>query len=129
MTRLETTYHNILRSIFAAVNPVKKVIIKTECQVHKYINFHALNILKNDKYLEEHSFFQQYMEEINKGAVWADQDFKSSNHFYNPYKKKMVFMEEAMPLPLRWITMLMQCFPGAEEINLVPCSTSELQFT
>lgn len=96
ITRLESAYHNILRSVFATVNPLKKKLIKTECQVHKYINLHALNILRNDKFLEQHAFFQNYIEEINKGAVWADQDFKSSNHFYNPYKKKMVFTEEAM---------------------------------
>lgn len=97
ITRIESAYQHVLKSVFTVANPVKKVIIKTECQVHKYINLHAINILKNDKYLREHAFFQHHIEEINKGAVWADQDFKSSNHFYNPYKKKADFTEEATP--------------------------------
>lgn len=71
------------------MNPFKKVIIKTECQVHKHINEHALIILKNDKFEDPYDFFMESIEEINHGAVWADQDFKSSNHFYNPYKKKV----------------------------------------
>ncbi|HYE69663.1 MAG TPA: hypothetical protein VEA58_13685, partial [Anaerovoracaceae bacterium] len=57
---------------------------------------HALSILLNDKYLEEYAFFARYIDEINKGAVWADQDFKSSNHFYNPYKKKMAYTAGVM---------------------------------
>jgi len=93
--KFETVYHRILKSIFWLLNPFKKIIIKTECQVHKHINLHALTVLKNDKYLEQYEFFLDSLEEINKGAVWADQDFKSSNHFYNPYKKKVVCTAEA----------------------------------
>lgn len=84
---IEATYDNILKTVFTIVNPVKKTIIKTECKVHKFINIHALNVLKNDNYLSEYNFFNHYITDINEGAVWADQDFKSSNHFYNPYKK------------------------------------------
>ena len=36
-------------------------------------------------------FFKSYIQDINEGAVWADQDFKSSNHFYNPYKKRGLY--------------------------------------
>ncbi|MBC7959925.1 MAG: zinc dependent phospholipase C family protein, partial [Vallitaleaceae bacterium] len=32
-----------------------------------------------------------YIKEINKGSVWADQSFKSTNHFYNPKTKKGMF--------------------------------------
>lgn len=63
----------------------------THCKVHKSINIHALNILKNDKYLSEYNFFSGFISDINEGAVWADQDFKSSNHFYNPYKRKGLY--------------------------------------
>ena len=94
--KIETIYHNALKSTFFILNPIKKIIVKTECQVHKYINLHALTILQNDQYFEQHDFFRKHIEDINKGAVWADQDFKSSNHFYNPYKKKVVCMAEAM---------------------------------
>lgn len=73
------------------VNPVKKSIIKTQCKVHKFINVQALKILRNDKYADEYNLFGSYILDINEGAVWADQDFKSTNHFYNPYKKKGLY--------------------------------------
>lgn len=94
--KLENAYQNILKSAFLVLNPFKKIIIKTECQVHIHINDHALSILLNDQYREEYGFFAPFIDDINKGAVWADQDFKSSNHFYNPYKKKRVYMAGAM---------------------------------
>lgn len=94
--KLESAIHTFLKSIFWFLNPFKKLVIKTECQVHTHINLHALTILKNDDFLEQYYFFRDSLDEINKGAVWADQDFKSSNHFYNPYKKKVVYTGEAM---------------------------------
>ena len=66
------------------------MIVQTECQVHIHINQHALDILRNDRFQEAYRFYSRHMDSINRGAVWADQDFKSSNHFYNPYKKKAV---------------------------------------
>lgn len=81
--------------MFRILNPAKKIIVRTECQVHKHINLHALIILKNDRYNEQYDFFEDFLDELNAGTVWADQDFKSSNHFYNPYKKKPVCMAEA----------------------------------
>mgnify|MGYP000915571888 CR=1 FL=1 len=97
--RLENAYHQFLKSAFWILNPFKKMIIKTECQVHTHINQHALTILKNDRYSCAYEFFAKYLDEINAGAVWADQDFKSSNHFYNPYKKK----EACMAGATRWL--------------------------
>lgn len=84
---IERVYCKILKTAFHVVNPIKKTIIKTECKVHQFINTDALLILKNDRYLDEFNFFSKYILEINKGAVWADQDFKSSSHFYNPDDK------------------------------------------
>lgn len=88
---IETTYNHILKTVFGIANPIKKSIMITHCRVHKSINIHALKILRNDKYLSEYNLFNSYIMDINEGAVWADQDFKSSNHFYNPYKKKGLY--------------------------------------
>ncbi|MEW8973900.1 MAG: zinc dependent phospholipase C family protein [Tissierellaceae bacterium] len=101
MNNFETTYDKVLEKILGFVNPVKKSIIKTQCQVHKSINISALNILKNDKYTKEYYFFNKYVEDLNEGTVWADQDFKSSNHFFNPYEKKGLYgRKNAMDLGL-----------------------------
>lgn len=88
---IEKTYYYFLTTIFSIANPFKKSIVKTECLVHKYINYRALKILYNDKFYTQYDFYSSYMDFINRGAVWADQNFKSSNHFYHPYKKKGLY--------------------------------------
>lgn len=103
MNLFETTYGHILSTVLGIANPVKKRIIKTECEVHRIINVQALKILKNDGYAEEYVFFSSYISDIGQGAVWADQDFKSSNHFYNPYKKKGLYgRKSAMDLGVEY---------------------------
>ena len=91
MNFIEETYGSFLRLSFAVLNPFKKAVIKTQCQVHKYINVQALTILDNDGKKEVSNFFRNYLILLNDGAVWADQDFKSSQHFYNPYTKKGMY--------------------------------------
>lgn len=99
MEGFEATYSRVLNTVFSVTNPFKKVMIKTQCEVHKAININALRILKNEDYYKEYHFFNKYISEINKGAVWADQDYKSSNHFYNPFKDKGLFgRSDAMEL-------------------------------
>ena len=99
MERFEATYDRVLNTVFSITNPFKKAMIKTQCEVHKSININALRILRNDEYFQEYHFFNNHISEINKGAVWADQDYKSSNHFYNPFKKKGLYgRKDAMDL-------------------------------
>lgn len=91
MKLAERSYDYFLKFVFGVSNPVKKSIIRTQCEVHKFINIQAVQILRNDKCEQEYNFFLSYITDINRGAVWADQDFKSTNHFYNPYKKKGLY--------------------------------------
>lgn len=91
MKSIELYYGQAFRSILKAVNPFKKTIIKTEAKVHQFINNYAFNILEENGYDAEFKEFEDYIDIINKGAVWADQDFKSINHFYNPRKKKGLY--------------------------------------
>lgn len=88
---IERSYGRIMKTAFKAVNPIKKMIIKTECKVHKFINHQSVEILKNDSHLDAYEFFRKHMEDLNSGVVWADQDLKSSNHFYNPEKEKGLY--------------------------------------
>ena len=91
MSEIEKYYGKVFRSMLWLINPLKKMVIETECQVHRFINYKALKILDKYKYVDEFHIFNKYLEEINRGAVWADQDFKSINHFYNPGKKKGLY--------------------------------------
>ncbi|WP_234978632.1 zinc dependent phospholipase C family protein [Anaerosalibacter sp. Marseille-P3206] len=100
---LEKAYYHFLSTILGIANPIKKSIIKTQCKVHKAINLDALIILKNDIYTDEYNFFYNFILDINEGAVWADQDFKSSNHLYNPYKKRGLYVRKnAMDLAVEY---------------------------
>lgn len=88
---LEKTYGTAVRGMMRAVNPIKKKILKTHCTMHKFINMQAIQILKNEGYLKEYEFFKEYIRPLNEGVTWADQDFKSSNHFYHFSKGKGLY--------------------------------------
>lgn len=103
MGRLERTYNRFLNRTFKILNPFKKSVVHTHCRIHKSINFHAIDILKENGYIDEYDFFKKYIVELNRGAVWADQDFRSSSHFYNPYKKKGLYgRKNALDLALNY---------------------------
>lgn len=86
MKRIEVTYGRTLKALMITVNPIKKKIMKTHCIVHKFINIQAIEILKNKEYAEVYRFYKANIKELNDGVTWADQDFKSSNHFYHHNK-------------------------------------------
>ena len=88
---IESTYGKALQGLMFAVNPVKKAVLKTHCTVHKYINVNAIQILENEGYVEQCEFFRNHVRSLNHGVTWADQDFKSSNHFYHYEKGKGLF--------------------------------------
>lgn len=88
---VERTYGKFFRYILVIANPFKKAIIHTECTIHKYINVKAIEILKNDGYVDAYYFYSDHLDKLNEGVVWADQDFKSSSHFYNPAKDKGLY--------------------------------------
>jgi len=88
---VESTYGKTLKSILFAVNPLKKKVIKTYCTIHRFINLQAIEILRNEGHLEEYAFYKAYAKKINEGVTWADQDFKSSNHFYHFSKGKGLY--------------------------------------
>lgn len=90
-TIVEYSYGKLFQYTMKAINPFKKAIMTTECIVHKVINIQALEILHNDKYEEQYNLFNQFLRELNLGVVWADQDFKSSGHFYNPIKERGLY--------------------------------------
>lgn len=88
---VERSYGKLVRTTFKAINPIKKRVVKTECKVHIFLISQALMILKNDGYVDEYRLFSGYQDDLNAGVVWADQDLKSTNHFYNPEKHKGLY--------------------------------------
>ncbi|MGL5330813.1 MAG: zinc dependent phospholipase C family protein [Peptostreptococcaceae bacterium] len=117
---IENAYATALSSTFKVVAPIKRSIIKTDCEVHLFIQDNALNILNINGYKEEYNFFKKYQSHINRGLVWADQDFKSYHHFYNPRLKKGKFGydENAMSVAIGYYNrslkyLDMQCYERA----------------
>jgi phospholipase C len=74
-----------------SVNPVKKLIIKTSCLVHKVINEKALELILKEGFEEQYNFYKNNINKMNAGTVWADQDFKSTNHFFHFKEEKGLF--------------------------------------
>ncbi|PKM94027.1 MAG: phospholipase [Firmicutes bacterium HGW-Firmicutes-1] len=89
--KFELFYGNSMRILFALINPIKKMIIHTECQVHLFNNIQALRLLREYNYNDEYKLMKKYIKPIQLGSVWADQNFKSSSHFYNPKNRKGLF--------------------------------------
>lgn len=90
-SNIERYYSHLVKNLFRLTNPIKKQVVKTECKVHKFINIEALNILVADGFVNEHGYVKRFIRELNAGVVWADQDYKSINHFYNPIKDKGLY--------------------------------------
>ncbi len=88
---IERAYGKTFKTILWVVNPLKKVFKKTLCEVHVFINEQAVEILKNDGFHEAYEFYTLNKGCLNDGAVWADQDFKSREHFYNPYTHRGLY--------------------------------------
>lgn len=91
MSIIEKYYGRAFKTLLWAINPIKKRIIIAECQVHRFINYKAVKLLYKFEYEKEYEFFNLYLEELNKGVVWADQDLKSAGHFYSPSKKRGLY--------------------------------------
>ena len=91
MEVLEKLYSCVFKRVIKIINPVKKRIMKAECIVHKFINTQSLIVLKNDGHMEAYKLMKSYISDINAGVVWADQDLKSSNHFYNPHRNEGLY--------------------------------------
>jgi phospholipase C len=91
MKVLEKSYSYVFKKVLKTVNPLKKRIMKAQCIVHKFINTQSLIVLKNDGHMEAYKLMKSYICDINAGVVWADQDLKSSNHFYNPHRNRGLY--------------------------------------
>lgn len=91
ITRAERAFGKTARGFMIIINPIKKLIINTHCLGHRYINNKALELLKNEGFAEEHKCLSKYIKNINAGATWADQDFKSTNHFYHFSQRKGLY--------------------------------------
>lgn len=83
MGKVELTYGRAVKKLMNITNPIKKILMKTHCVTHKFINNNSIQILNNESLYDVSIFMKKYLHLINDGGVWADQDYKSSNHFYN----------------------------------------------
>lgn len=115
---VEQTYGNLFRYAKTFINPFKKAVIQTECIIHQYINFQGIEILKNDRYMDAFTFFSDYVTQLNKGVVWADQDLKSSNHFYSPIKDRGLYgNSNALSLALEYYDTALKSWGNGDNEN------------
>ncbi|MDP4091144.1 MAG: zinc dependent phospholipase C family protein [Bacillota bacterium] len=113
--RLETTYGKTLQGLMFAVNPVKKAMLKTHCTVHKYINMKAIDILKAESSYEQYHFFKNHIRPLNLGVSWADQDLKSSNHFFHHERGKGLYgFSDALSECIKYYSKAMSLLDNGE---------------
>ena len=88
---VEKVCGELISQTFKVINPIKKKIINTNCEVHLFIQSSALEVLRKEKYYKQAQFYENFGAYMNKGLIWADQDFKSYFHFYNPEDKRGMY--------------------------------------
>lgn len=116
--KFEKIYGEFIKIIFISINPIKKKIVKTYCTVHKYINMMAMNILKNENYIEEYEFIKKHIKCINEGVTWADSDFKSSNHFYHVKSGKGLYgFSNALSEMKKYYNMALEKYKAGDTEN------------
>lgn len=91
MGNFEKNYGKTMEMFMKFANPVKKKIVKTSCYVHKYINYQSIWILKKNGHKDAFNFYIDNINSLNHGVYWADQDFKSSNHFFHLHTEKGMY--------------------------------------
>lgn len=112
---VEYSYGKLFKYTMKAINPVKKAIITTDCKVHRAINIQALAVLKSDGKYQQFNMFSSYLLELNMGVVWADQDFKSSGHFYNPLKDRGLYGNtNALTLASNYYSFALGCYEAGD---------------
>ncbi len=120
MDSFEKYYGKVFRTFLWVLNPFKKKVIRTECQVHRFINNKAVKLLNKYNYYKEYDFYNFYLEELNRGVFWADQDFKSINHFYSPSRKRGLFgHSNALALTQKYYEKAKQCWEKGNINNCV----------
>ncbi len=116
--KIENTYGRMIRGAMVVANPIKKFAVKTHCIVHKFINIQAVQILNNDGYNEVAEFFRKNIKALNEGVTWADQDFKSSNHFYHIKKEKGLYgFSNALNEALKYHNMAVNFLKEGKDMN------------
>ncbi|CAM2825328.1 zinc dependent phospholipase C family protein [Hathewaya histolytica] len=104
--KFESAYGVTANKAFKVVNPIKKKLVRTPCIVHQFINEQALEILKLEDYDEVYLFYKELLHFLNQGAVWADQDFKSINHFFHYTEYKGLYgFSDALTLCLEYYNL------------------------
>jgi len=53
-------------------------------RTHDFCNQQAIEILKNDGFRQEATLLENYLNDMNAGSAWADQNWLYTSHYYNP---------------------------------------------
>lgn len=61
-----------------------QLILPKKGETHMFCNKQAVIILKNDGKLQQSIFFEKYINELNRGVIWADKGWKYFSHYLDP---------------------------------------------
>ena len=112
--RVEIVCGRLISQTFKVVNPIKKKIINTNCEVHLFIQKSALDVLKEEGYEKQVQFYKSFEEYVNKFlSVIQVEDL-----CFNP----LVFMQRNInvmrSISVIKIVMYLEIFSNFENPNL-----------
>lgn len=82
---------NACKAILKVVSPIQRVLDLNPAETHVFLNTQGVKILYNDGYKKISNYMNNYIVEINKGVVWADQGWKNFAHYLDPYQNKGIW--------------------------------------
>ena len=74
---------NAVKFLLAAGTPIQR-IVSGKGETHLFCNRQAVKILKKDGKIAYARLFNNYLEVINRGVLWADKGWKNFAHYFDP---------------------------------------------
>lgn len=84
------SYISAAKVILAAAGPAQR-LLQNPVVTHFMINRQARVILFKDGYKKYADIVDEFLDYLDQGVSWADENFKNMSHFYNPRTLKGLF--------------------------------------
>lgn len=74
---------NAAKLVLAAGTPLQKIFFG-KGETHIFCNRQAIEILRTDGKISNYHFLDKYLNEMNRGVIWADKGWKNFAHYLDP---------------------------------------------
>ncbi len=85
------SYWPVAAAVLKAASPLQKLVDQRPAVTHISCTRQALEILHNDGFAKYARTLEPFYSDLARGAVWADQGWKNTTHYFNPVTWKGVW--------------------------------------